>query len=184
MVELDTTLLWKSHPDFDSKRLETRDVRIRNVDVGAQYVVSGAYAKAAAKAGVEPEGAGALGLVTGRRYALRLARERFLIVSEDAAALSSGWHEDGYAVTEMSGALVVFEFSGTGAIEIVKRATTLSLDAPGPCAAVSFADVAGCLYRSGAEDCFRLHVDRGLAPYLWEWFETLYGLTPPAAPRI
>ncbi|MFS8047771.1 hypothetical protein [Rhizobium sp. BR 314] len=174
--------LWRPLPAEDY-RAEFAGALVRTVDVGAQFMVSGALDKAAGIAGVCSEGAGALGLVTGTRFSLRLARERLLIVSDNAEALVPGWHDDGYAVTSMSGALVAFEIGGQGAIEIVKRATALPLTEPGRSAAVSFAGANVYLYRFGDESTIRLHIDRGLAGYLWQWFEELGRLTPIEAGR-
>ena len=177
MHRSDATQLWRALPKEDY-RIEIAGALVRTVNVGAQFLVSGALDKAADAAGVSPEGAGALGLVTGPRFSLRLARERLLIVSDDEEALTPGWHDHGYAVTSMSGALIVFEIAGQRAIEIVKRATTLSLAEPGRSAAVSFAGANAYLYRFGEEGTIRVHVDRGLAGYLWQWFEELDRLTP------
>lgn len=179
MVEIDTHKLWQDIPDLGMAKLNMPGAFIHKVSVGSQYMVSGSLALAAAKAGVDAEGAGVLGLVTGAKYSLRLARERLLIVSDAAEALSPGWHDDGYAVTPMGGALAVFEISGPRAIEIVKRATVISTDTPGPCAAVNFAGATACLYRFGNQETVRIHIDRGLAPYLWQWFETLSELSEP-----
>lgn len=182
MVEIDTHKLWQDIPDLETARLTMPGALIRNVSVGSQYMVSGALALAAAKAGVDAEGAGALGIVSGAKYSLRLARERLLIVSDEAEALSPGWNDEGYAVTPMGAALAVFEISGARAIEIVKRATVISTAAPGPCAAVNFAGATACLYRFGNLETVRLHIDRGLAPYLWQWIETLSDLSEPVLP--
>ncbi len=168
--------LWGPLPTEDY-RAEIAGAVVRTVDVGAQFMVSGALDKAASAAGVCCEGAGALGLVTGACFSLRLARERLLIVSDNEEAFAPGWHDDGYAVTSMSGALVVFEIAGQSAIEIVKRATALPLREPGRSAAVSFAGANVYLYRFGDESTIRLHIDRGLAGYLWQWFEELDRLT-------
>jgi sarcosine oxidase gamma subunit len=58
-------------------------------------------------------------------------------------------------------------------LEIVKRATTISLATPGPCAAVHFAGIGAYLYRFGNAGAVRVHVDRGLVPYLWQWLEKI-----------
>ena len=135
--------------------------------------VSGALAIAASRAGVDAEGAGLLGIVSGTTYALRMARDRMLVVTGAGDPLVPGWNDEGYAVTPMSGALAVIEISGPNALHVIKRSTVIPTSAPGRCAAISFAGVTVCLYRFEQEATFRLHVDRGLAPYLWHWFEAM-----------
>lgn len=176
MVELDTHKLWQETPDLGTASLSMSGALLRKVTVGSQYMVSGAIALAAAKAGVDISGAGAFGVVAGTKYSLRLARERLLIVS-DTAVLAAGWHEDGYALTPMGGALAVFDISGPRAIEIVKRGTATSISNPGSCAAVSFAGAIAFLCRVENEETIRIHVDRGLASYLWQWFAAMSELS-------
>ena len=71
----------------------------------------------------------------------------------------------------MSAALHVLEFSGRNVLELVARATTIDPGNPGPCAALQFAGVLGCLYRHGDDQTLRLHFDRGLAAYVWTWLQ-------------
>jgi hypothetical protein len=67
--------------------------------------------------------------------------------------------------------LHIFEIEGEGLAELWARATTLDVNGSTSSAAILFAGVAvfGC--RHGRGDRLRIHVDRGLAPYLWKWLE-------------
>ena len=64
-----------------------------------------------------------------------------------------------------------FEASGAGVRDLLARAVTVDPDHPGPCAAMPFGGVMAVVYRHGDAGTLRIHVDRGLASYLWEWFE-------------
>jgi len=164
--------VWAAIPDAQAMRLETAIGTVRRVESLAQVVVSGNIAAAAQGVGVDSVGAGALGLVSGDRYSVRLARDRLLIVSTDGLSLTPGWHDAGYAVTDMS-ALAVFEIDGQLADEIVARATTLPLSGPSPSATVLFAGISTHLYRHTDHASVRVHVDPSQAAYVWEWFNTV-----------
>ena len=169
----DATALWKPLRDTEIFRLERDGTLISRIDPGHQFLVSGRIEAAAALAGVDPQGAGALGLVTGAGFSIRLARDRMLIVSANGGLFAPGWHEEGYAVSAISTGLAVFEIEGERALEIVKRATTLSLENAGPSASVMFAGEQAILYRFERPDRLRLHVDRALAAYFEEWLQAI-----------
>ena len=160
---------WDRLPDRETHRLDAPGISVRNVVGLTLTMVSGDLAAAARRAGVDANGVGALGLASGERYGVRLARDRLLVVCAGDGLLADGWHENGYAVSGMSAALEIFELAGPLSLEIVKRATTLSHVAPGPCAATIFAGVTACVYRFDDGETVRVHLDRGLAPYLWDW---------------
>lgn len=168
MVDFDQ--LWKAVPEREAMRVTTAIGSIRRVEGLSQYVVSGDIGAAAAGVGVDASGVGALGLVSGDVYSVRLARDRMLIVSNKELALEPGWNNAGYAVTDMS-ALGVFEIDGALADEIVSRATTPPL--AGPSAAISFARVEAVLYRCRKGEAVRVHVDPSLTPYVWNWFQVV-----------
>jgi len=170
---------WARLPERD-QQLDVPGIAIRNVVGLSQYMVSGKLEAVARRVGVSGEGVGALGLASGARYSVRLARDRLLIVAAEDGLLEPGWHDDGYAVTGMSAALEIFELTGPLSLDIVKRATTLALTGPSPSAVTLFAGVAASVYRFEDEQKIRVHLDRGLAPYIWEWLETSLKVAPRA----
>lgn len=172
---------WGRLPDRATHRLDAPGIAVRTIAGLTQTMVSGDLAAAARRAGVDAEGVGALGLASGERYSVRLARDRLLVVCVGDGLLADGWHEDGYAVSGMSAALEIFELTGPLSREIVKRATTLCHVGPSPCAAAIFAGVTACVYRFGDEETVRVHLDRGLAPYLWDWLRAQTNAMAPAA---
>ncbi|MBD0416886.1 hypothetical protein [Oryzicola mucosus] len=148
-------------------RLATPGLAIRSIIGLSQSMISGDLALATMKFGVDARGVGTGGLAFGGRYSVRLARDRMLIVTGDRVLPEQGWRDGGYALTEMSAALAVFEIRGTSANEVIKRGTDLPVDGGSPSAALVFAGVNAILYRF--EDALRLHVDRGHAAFLWQW---------------
>lgn len=165
----DHVLKWPELADWSRAEINAGGLIARPVRVGDQLVASGDLGAFGRDTGLDPEGVGALGLATGPVYTVRLARDRLMAVGAPPGAVAAGWNSAGYAVTAMSAALQVFELSGAGALALIRRATTLDPAAPGRCAVVSFAGINVSLYRHGQADTFRLHVDRGLAAYLWAW---------------
>jgi hypothetical protein len=83
----------------------------------------------------------------------------------------------------MDAALHVFEVEGTGLADVVVRATTLDPASQSPSAAMLFAGVNAVAYRYAAANRLRVHVDRGLAAYVWEWFDAVVG-TPAGRPQV
>ncbi len=169
-LALDHAKKWPPLPDWENAVLAGDGITLRSVTGLSQHLVSGDL-KAFASAHGTGEGVGALGLASGTPYAARMARDRMVVIGIDDAALRPGWDDAGFAVTPMGGALHVFEFSGPQVMDLVARAAVIDPQNPGPCAAVSFAGVTSCLYRFENEDTLRLHLDRGLAGYIWSWCE-------------
>jgi sarcosine oxidase gamma subunit len=112
---------------------------------------------------------GLLGLATGQRYAVRMARDRIIAVRSGEKEMATGWNPEGYAVTCMSSALHVFELSGPAVMKIVARGCTFDPRKLGLSSAISFAGVTVSLYRYDDPNTIRLHVDRSLAEYLLAW---------------
>ncbi|RVC23666.1 hypothetical protein, partial [Mesorhizobium sp. M7A.F.Ca.CA.004.04.2.1] len=109
-------------------------------------------------------------IAQGDRYAARLARDRLLVVSKSPLAIATGWHADGFAVTAISAGLQIFEAEGMALDAFIARGTTLDPAKPSASAALSFAGISAVVYRLDGK--LRIHVDRGLATYLWTWMET------------
>jgi sarcosine oxidase gamma subunit len=76
-------------------------------------------------------------------------------------------------VTEISAGLQVFEAEGAALDALIARGTTLDPGQPSASAALSFAGISAIVYRH--ESKLRIHVDRGLAAYLWTWMEQAAG---------
>jgi hypothetical protein len=173
---------WPAAPDWRSATLEGAGVTVKSVAGLHQLLVSGDLDAWSAASGLSGPGVGALGLAKGKAWQARVARDRLLAVSAKPFAVEPGWHGEGFAVTRMDAALHVFEIEGEGLGRIVARATTLDPAGKSPSAALLFAGVHAVVYRHGTVGRLRVHVDRGLAAYLWEWLGQLPDLQPAPAP--
>lgn len=160
-------------PDWQSAVISTPGLAIRAVLDLTQLLVSGDLDAWARASGVDGTGVGAFGIAQGGRYAARLARDRLLVVSNSRLAIGSGWHADGFAVTAVGAGLQVFEVEGTALDAFIARGTTLDPNQASASAALSFAGISAIAYRHDGK--LRIHVDRGLAAYLWTWMEIAAG---------
>ncbi|TPI22409.1 hypothetical protein [Mesorhizobium sp. B4-1-1] len=162
---------WPAAPDWATATLSKGSVGVRTLGGLNQLLVSGdlaAWSKASALAG---EGVGAGAIAFGDRYMVRIARDRVLAVGEQPFPVAAGWHAAGFAVTAMDAGLHVFEIEGPDLDRLIARGTALDPGAASRSASILFAGVDVLFYRFGNRHRARLHVDRGLAPYLWEWLE-------------
>ncbi len=172
---LDHAEKWDAAPDWATAVLEATGVTVRSLDLPDMLLVSGDLGAFGRASGFDPQGAGALGAVHGDGYTVRLARDRLLVVGPLPGTVQESWNDAGFAVTPISGADHVFELAGEGIPGLLFRATTLDPANPGPCAAIGFAGVPAVLYRHDPSGALRLHVERGLAVYLWSWLMAVLG---------
>jgi sarcosine oxidase, subunit gamma len=162
---------WSPVPDWPTATIAAPGLAVRSLAGFSQYLVSGDLAAWSSASGIAAQAAGALSTAAGARYVLRIARDRILAVSETPLAVEPGWHNEGFAVSACDAGLHMFEVEGERLAELWARATTLDAKGSTPSAAVLFAGVTAFCCRHGHEGRLRIHVDRGLAPYLWKWLE-------------
>ncbi|MDX8444055.1 hypothetical protein [Mesorhizobium captivum] len=162
---------WPAAPDWTTAVLNKDGISVRTLGGLNQLLVSGDLTGWAQFSGLAGEGVGAGALASGDKYQVRIARDRMLAVGERPFPIAAGWHEAGFAVSVMDAGLHVFEIEGPGLAGLVARGTALDPGQASRSASILFAGVSVLFYRLGSPDRARLHVDRGLAPYLWEWLE-------------
>lgn len=161
---------WPAAPDW-SATIEEGGVSIRTVSRLSQSLVSGDLAAWARASGMAGEGVGAGMVASGEKYTVRIARDRMLAVGDRPFSIGPGWHDAGFAVSAIDAGLHVFEVRGPGLPDVLARGATIDLKKTGPSASVLFAGISILLYHHDSVERARIHVDRGLASYLWEWLE-------------
>jgi sarcosine oxidase gamma subunit len=164
----DLTSNWPAIPDWASE-IDQNDIVVRNAFPESQHLVSGNLTSFATAAGLADEGAGAFARVSSEHYALRIARDRILVVNGAADAMDAGWHEDGYAITDVSALYHVFEIEGDGTDALIGEAMFVDPNAQSPSAMTMFAGQQAIVYYH--EGRLRVHVERGFAPYIRQWLE-------------
>jgi len=160
---------WSKAPDWQDAVIEAPGLNISSVSGLHQRLVSGDLAAWAEASGFDGIAVGAFGPAEGIRYTIRLARDRLLAVSATPLGMATGWYSGGFAVTEISAGLHILEVSGEAVDAFVARGTTIDPRQVSASAALSFAGIEAIVYRH--ETTLRIHVDRGLAGYLWTWME-------------
>lgn len=148
--------------------INTPNLKVQLLPAIAQLMISGDLDKALANHGLR-QTLGLMEEAQGEIFMLRLARNRALLVGKSLSSQEAAF-KDGVARTPMTGALAVLELSGPKAFEAVQRASAIDFRKPSPCAALNFAGVTSILYRRG--DVLRLHLDRGLVPYMMDWLKS------------
>lgn len=156
---------WTSGPElFDTPVLTARLLR-----PAPMLMISGDLAAARACYALPAPG-GLLSHQTGETYALRLSRDRMLIIGHDLPEAEAGW--DGQAaLTPMPGAYAIVALDGPAVPDLLARSTAVDLDRESPSAAIGFAGITALLCRHDTGT--RLHVERGLAPYLIGWVRSV-----------
>lgn len=172
---------WPPLADWDKVRIERHGLTVRPVPGLSRHLVSGALSAFADLAGLYGEGVGALGLAMGERYMVRLARDRMLVVGLEGELATGGWHEAGFAVTDVSAAFQAFEIEGALSSGLLAEATAIDPAHPGPSASVVFAGMLVILHAHGEADRLLLHVERSQANALWSWLEDWAASRGPAA---
>jgi sarcosine oxidase gamma subunit len=162
---------WSPVPDWQSAVIERPRLKIRTLTGFSQALVSGNLAAWREASGLSDPPAGALSVVTGTRYAACIARDRILAVSETPFDIASGWHESGFALSAINAGLHMLEIEGPELADLWAQATTLDPHGVTSSASVLFAGAHVLCYRHGHGERLRIHIDRGLAPYLWTWLE-------------
>ena len=161
---LDRSGFWPA-PSTPDARLVGDSLDVRLLPPLPQVMVSGDLTGFLARHDLSPA-VGLLAPVTQPRYALRLARNRMLAVGVAQDHAASGWAE-GVATSPMTGALAVLQISGQRRMDLFARASAIDPKAGSPSAALNFAGVTAALCQD--DEGLRLHVDRSLVSYLFDW---------------
>ncbi|MBV1865771.1 MAG: hypothetical protein KUG74_15225 [Rhodobacteraceae bacterium] len=139
------------------------------IPLTCQTLISGPIAACLAVSG-QKQAFGWPDIVTGQPYALRLRRDRLLVVNGGQQA--EGWDERGVAVSDMTGAYSVIEIDGPQAIDLLNSGTELSIDLPSGTVARQFHGFATLIYRWQSLTCYRLHIQRCYLEAIWKHMQS------------
>lgn len=169
---LDRSAFWAEMPDT----MAGPGLGVQVLPPLPQLMVSGDLNRFLAAHDLPPAG-GLLAQTTGNRFALRLARNRMLVVGVNLEPKAAGW-ADGCATTPMTGGLAVVQITGPDAMALFARGTAVDPACASPSAALTFAGIAVIAYcHDGA---LRLHLDPALLPYLMSWIGATDLVSPTA----
>jgi hypothetical protein len=162
---------WTPVPDWSAARLARSDWRAAPAGELFRALVTGDLEAALASLNPRSASVGLWDIAPGPLAAIRIGRDRALLVASAPAATPWGWRPGGWAVSDASDAYKAFDITGPALRQIVAEATSANVEGGSPSAAIQFAGVPGLLYRIAADQA-RLHVETALAPYVWRWLET------------
>ena len=111
---------------------------------------------------------GLFSLVPPDAYALRIARDRALLVTPAPLGAADGWR-DGWSATPVDDGWAGIEISGTDAALALMQGTSADLAAASPSAAVMFAGLRCLLAQTEAG--FRLHIEAPWLEALSTWLD-------------
>ena len=172
---------WAQARPFDGTLVARPGFSVRALTGIGQTLVSGDCE--AAVAAIAP-GAPTIGLyqrVPEAAHALRIARDRALIVTPAPLALDDGFR-DGYCITRLDDGFAALEVEGEGAPLVLMQGCAEDLSAGSPSAAVLFAGLRVLL--AGAQAGFRLHVERSGAEALLTWLDGASAKPEPQKSRL
>lgn len=164
---------WTPVIDWRDARVDRRDLRITAVpNLQQVLLVSGDTGAFLSRRGLRG-GLGPRDEARGTSYALSLAPDRVLYVSEINTPIDLGWGEAGYAVADMTDGIVAIDVSGPGALALMQQGTsydfTMRNRYEGESANIVFAGLRAAVVRRAGG--YRLHVERPFATTLWTWLE-------------
>lgn len=161
---------WTPVPDWERAVIDEAGVKVTALTQLHELMVSGDIEAGLASlcAGVHAQGPE--GRVQGEPYALRLARDRVLLVAATSQpGLRTGWHGAGFAVSDLTGGHVVFEITGPVASDLLAQGVYHPLEGRTGSVLSRIAGLTVAVYAREDAGTWRVHVERAMAAYLWQW---------------
>jgi hypothetical protein len=163
---------WTPVPDWRTVSIVRGDWSARPILGYSMVLVAGDMSAALGALAGETVGLGYL--ATAERedaYAIRIARDRALLVSIEPILAAFGWQAGGWSATPAESAYGIIEIGGEALDTILAEATAVDVGSNRRSAAVLFAGIT-CLVVRMPTGAARLHAEIGHLPYLWRWLET------------
>ena len=163
----DRGLFWSPVPVWSRVTIQHEGLGIAAVAPPVAWLVSGNLAAFLERRGVQ------FGYA-GDRYALRLAPDRLLFVSIDAAVaddVAFGWSEDGCAVTDVSDGYVLLDITGPAARALMQLGALHNFEARSDTASAAMLFAGQRVILARIQQGWRLHVERPHAAAIWQWLQ-------------
>ena len=168
----DRASFWSSVPEWAQATLAAPGLAIRVREHAALWLVSGNTSAFLRRHAIDTP-LGPRDTTAAACFALRLAPDRLLFVSDAARADEFGWTREGCAISDMSDGLVCIELVGAGAIDLLRCGSEYAFEStesrPHESAQLLLAGFRVIVARRA--DGWRLYVERPWAAALWRWLE-------------
>lgn len=164
---------WPAVPDWSTAGIRRPGLDIAVARADAIWLVSGDLAKFLGQHHGGGACIGPRGTIAGERYALSLAPDRLLFVSNVGPQATLGWSNEGIATTDVSDGILLFDITGPVAPDVMAMGAEYDFASkpalPAESAAMLFAGLKVSVARIAGG--WRLHVERPYAAALWHWLE-------------
>ncbi|MEM8848628.1 MAG: hypothetical protein AAGE03_01200 [Pseudomonadota bacterium] len=100
----------------------------------------------------------------GPAFALRIARDQVLLITNKPLSAGEGWYGPGFALSRADDRFQAFQINGPGARDILAQGTSAPINVGSPSAAILFGGVFALL--SGTKTGYLLWIERGWTAYL------------------
>jgi hypothetical protein len=162
---------WAPLPDWDTARLQGTGWSARRIEGLGQTLVSGHLSAALAELAPGIPLIGLWAMAERDECAVRIARDRCLLVQSAPLKGTPVRHGAGFVATRADDVFAVFEVEGEGLAGLAAELTSADPAAHSPAAATLVCGIFGLLYRTGRNRA-RIHVEAAHAAYVWRWLET------------
>lgn len=161
--------LWRPAPDWSAATIERPGWGVRAGHRRWQILLGGDIDLATADLAPGAPRVGLWAIAdSARPYVVSIGRDKALLVLPGPLACAPGWRVQGWSATIADSSHQTLEFSGAGALDILRAAASANLDRPSRSAAVQLAGFPVLLYRH-APMLAVVHVEQALATGLWTW---------------
>jgi hypothetical protein len=150
--------IWTDRPLAPGEALERPDCRVAHVPSACQTLLTGDLDRAVAALAPGAPLLGLGGAAGDAPFAIRVARDHAILVTEIPPDIAAGWHGDGFAISRADGRFCCLSLSGPGAADVLAQGLSSPLPAGSPSAALRFAGRTALL--TGREGGFGLWVER------------------------
>lgn len=168
----DRAQFWSPLPDWPQVSLHGIGVDIVPLDAASAWLISGDAQQCLEQRGIS-EVLGPRHVCNDTGYALLLAPDRLLLVSDETAFHTPPQMTQSCVVTDISDGMLIFDIRGKAAAELMAQGSEYPFDdataLPHESASMQFAGFRLIVSRRAYG--WRLHVDRPWAPALWRWLQ-------------
>ena len=176
----DRAQFWSPVPDWSQVSLHAPGIEVAVVNTASMWLVSGTSQEFLARCAAG-ETLGPRQICSSDDYALRLAPDRVLFVAGTQALDALAGVAPGYAVTDVSDGMLIFEVHGEAAADLMAQGNEYPFDhntvLPHESAVMQFAGFRLAVSRRAHG--WRLHIERPWAPALWRWLQAHVAQTNP-----
>ncbi len=157
---------WAPALGAERPAIKNKHLQLSVVKTECQTLISGPYKKCLDICNL-PQATGWPQIATGHNYAVRLRRDRILVV--DGPSLDDGWHDNaGVSVSDMSSAYILVEIKGDAALDLLNRGVDLDIDIASGSVVRSFRGFDVFIYRWQSETQFRMHCQHASLEAIWQ----------------